>query len=102
LRHIVVFELQFLARGVRRVDDEDVGPPDKLLENLLGARRFQIGRDAALVAVVEIPLLQIICRRLRRDLVCMSPGVTARRFDFDDVGAEIRQDDGGTGRRDEA
>ena len=32
LRDIFVFELQFLARGVRRVDDEYVGPLDELLQ----------------------------------------------------------------------
>ena len=32
-----VFELQFLARGMRRIDDEYVGPPDQLLDDLLRA-----------------------------------------------------------------
>src|SRR5215471_8904016 len=85
-----------------RIDDEYVGPRDKLLDDLMGAGRLQVERDAALVAVGEMPLIGFICVRLRRDLVRMSPGVAARRFDFDDVGAEIRQDDGGAGRRDEA
>ena len=78
MRHIVVFELQFLARGVRRVDDEDVGPRDQLLEDLLGTGRFQIERDAALVAVGEMPLIGLIRARLLRDPVPMPPGVAAR------------------------
>src|SRR4029453_8333381 len=49
-----------------------------------------------------MPLIGFIRRRLRRDLVHVSPWVTARRFDLDDVGAEVRQDDRGAGRRDEA
>src|SRR6516165_6816552 len=85
-----------------RIDEEYVGPLDQLLEDLRGAGRLQVERDAALVAVGEMPLIGFICVRLRRDLVRMSPRVAARRFDFDDVGAEIRQDDGGAGRRDEA
>src|SRR6516225_10347290 len=85
-----------------RIDEEYVGPLDQLLDDLLRAGRLQVERDAALVAVGEMPLIGFICRRLRRDLVRMSPGVTARRFDFDDVGAEIRQNDGGAGRRDKA
>src|SRR6516164_1824861 len=85
-----------------RIDEEYVGPLDQLLDDLLRAGRLQVERDAALVAVGEMPLIGFICRRLRRDLVRMSPGVAARRFHFDDVGAEIRQDDGCAGRRDEA
>src|SRR6516164_10413928 len=85
-----------------RIDEEYVGPLDQLLDDLLRAGRLQVECDAALVAVGEMPLIGLIRRRLRRYLVRMSPGVAARRLHFDDVGAEIRQDDGGAGRRDEA
>src|SRR5215471_21269374 len=85
-----------------RIDDEYVGPRDQLLDDLMRAGRLQVERDAALVAVGKMPLIGLICHRLRRYLVRMSPGVTARRLHFDDVGAEIRQDDGGAGRRNEA
>jgi hypothetical protein len=54
---------------MRRVDDEHVGPFDELLENLLCARGFQIERDAALVAVGQVPGIGILRLRLRRDLV---------------------------------
>src|SRR6516225_3280886 len=60
LRDVGVFELQFLARRVRRVGHEHVGPLDELLENLLGARRLQVENDPALVAVCEMPLIRII------------------------------------------
>jgi len=60
LRDVGVFELQFLASGMRRIDDEYVGPPDQLLDDLLRAGRLQIKRDAALVAVGEMPLIGII------------------------------------------
>ena len=69
LHDIVVFELQLLACGMRRVDDEHVGPFDQPLENLLSARRFQIERDAALVAVGQVPGIGVLRLRLRRDLV---------------------------------
>src|SRR5262245_4447014 len=85
-----------------RIDDEYVGPRDKFLQNLLRAGRLQVERDAALVAVGKMPLIGVICRRLRRDLVPISPGVAARRLDLDDVGAEVGQDHRGAGRRNEA
>src|SRR5262245_7973002 len=72
---VIVFEMQFFARGVRRIDDEDVGPGDKLSENLLGAGRLQVERNAAFVAIVEMPLVRIICQRLRLNLVPISPRV---------------------------
>ena len=72
------------------------------LEDLLRARRFQIERDAALVAVGQVPRIGILRLRLRRDLVPMSPGVAGRRLDLDDVGAEVGQDHGGARTRDEA
>src|SRR6202035_457296 len=86
---------------MRGVDDEHVGPFDELLENLLGAGGFQIERDAALVAVGQVPGIRILRLRLRRNLVPYPPGVTGRRLDFDDVGAEVGQDDSGAWARDE-
>jgi hypothetical protein len=51
LRDVVIFELQFLARRMRCIDDEYVGPFDEPLENLLRARRFEIDGGAnAIVA----------------------------------------------------
>src|SRR6266567_7825689 len=49
-----------------------------------------------------MPGIGILRLRLRRDLVPMSPEVAARRLHLDDVGAEVGQDYGGTGARDEA
>ena len=68
-RDVIIFEVQLLARMVRRVDDEHVGPVDELDENLLCARRLQIERDAALVAVGEMPGIGFLGSRLDRDLV---------------------------------
>jgi hypothetical protein len=87
---------------MRRIDDEHVGPGDQLLEDPLGAGRFQIERDAALVAVGEMPLVSVICQRLRRDLMRKSPGVAVRRLHLDDVGTEVGQDHGSAGTRNEA
>ena len=102
MHDVVVFELQFLACGVRRVDDEHVGPFDELLEHRLSARRFQIERDAALVAVGQMPGIGILRQRLRRDLMPVSPEIAARRLHLDHVGAEVGQDHGGAGTGDEA
>ena len=95
LRNIVIFELQFLARRMRRVDDQHVGPFDQPLENLLGARRFQIERHAALVAIGQVPGIGVFRLRLRRDLVTMSPEVAVGRLNLDDVSAKVGQDHGG-------
>ncbi len=92
LHDVVVFELQPLARGMGRVDDEHVGPFDELLKNLLGARGFQVERQAPLVAVVQVPLIGILRLRLRRDLVRNSPELAGRRLHFDDLRSKIGQD----------
>ena len=86
---------------MRRVDDEHVGPLDQPLENLLSARRFQIERDAALVAVGQVPGIGVLRLRLRRDLVPHSPAVAGGRLHFDDIGAKVGQDHRGAGARDE-
>ena len=87
---------------MRRVDDEHVGPFHQPLENLLSARRFQIERDAALVAVGQVKGIGILRLRLRGDLVADSPHVAAGRFDFDHLGAKVGQDHRGAGPGDEA
>ena len=87
---------------MRGVDDEHVRPFDELLENLPGARVFQVERNAALVAVGEVPRIGILRLRLRRDLMPNSPHVAGRRLDLNDVGTEVGQDHGGAGTRDEA
>src|SRR5204862_8118362 len=60
---VVVFEFQPLAGGMRRVNDEHVGPFHQPLENLLSARRFQIEREPR--SEEHTSELQS-----RRDLVC--------------------------------
>src|SRR5580704_6231075 len=86
---------------MRGVDDEHIGPFDELLENLLGAGGFQIERDAALVAIGQVPGIGILRRRLRRNLVPYPPEVAGRRLDFDDVSAEVGQDHSGAWASDE-
>src|SRR5271155_3246949 len=86
---------------MRRVDDEHVGPFDELLENLLSTRGFQIERDAALVAVGQVPGIRILRLRLRWNLVSYPPEVAGRGLDFDDVGAEVGQDHRSAWARDE-
>ena len=86
---------------MRRVDNEHVGPLNQSLQHLLGARRFQIERHAALIAIGQVPGISVAGLRLRRDLVPYSPQVAIRRLHFDDVGAEVGQDHGGTGTGDE-
>ena len=86
---------------MRRVDDEHVGPFDELFENLLGRRRFQVDRHAALVAVGQVPGVGLF-RKRRRDLLPVPPELAAWRLHFDHVSAEVGQDDGGAGTSDEA
>src|SRR5258706_7097947 len=71
--HILIFELQSCARGMRRIDDEHISPFDELFENLLGARRLQIKSNAALVAIGEVPGVRILGDRLRWQVVRNSP-----------------------------
>ncbi len=87
---------------MRRIDDEHVGPFDELFDDLRCARRFQIERHAALVAVGQMPGIGILRLRLRGNLVPVSPQIAVRRLHLDHVGAEIGQDHGGAGTRDEA
>ena len=87
---------------VRRIDDEHVGPVDELEQDLLCAGRLEIERNAALVAVGEVPLIGILRLRLDRRLMPVSPRIAVRRLDLDDVGAEVGQDHGGAWSRDEA
>src|SRR5262252_221427 len=101
LHDVGVFELQFLARRVRRVDHEHVRPLAEFLKNLLSARRLQVEHDPALVAVREMKGVSVFRRRLRGKLMRVSPQVTGRWFDFDHVGAEVRENYGGAGARNE-
>ena len=100
-RDVLVFELEALARGMRRVDDHDVGPFDQPLENLHRVGRFQVDRHSALVAIVQMPEIVVPRVRLRRDLVHHSPQVAGGWLDLDDLGAEVGQDDRGARTRDE-
>ena len=74
---------------MRRVNDEHVGPFHQPLENLLSARRFQIEREAPLVAVGQVKGVRILRLRLRGDLVSDPPHIAAGRFDFDHLGAKV-------------
>src|SRR5215471_5032976 len=94
--------LNFLRAGCGVLTMNTSAHLTRLLDDLLSAGRFQIERDAALVAVGEMPLVSVICQRLRWDLVRKSPGVAVRRLHFDDVSAEIGQDHGGAGSCNEA
>jgi hypothetical protein len=49
-----------------------------------------------------VPLVGILSLRLEGHLVSIAPRIAVRRFDLDDVGAEIGQDHGGARRCDEA
>src|SRR6201999_1724677 len=102
LLDVLIFELQFFACAMRRGDDEHVGPFDEFLENLLCARRFQIERYAALVAIGQVPLIGILCLRLRRYLVTNPPHVAGRRLHLNHVSAKIGQDYRGAWTSDEA
>ena len=87
---------------MRRIDDEHVGPFDELLDDLLGGRRFQVDRHAALVAVGQVEGIGILRKRLRRDVLPVPPELAAWRLYFDHVSAEVGQDDGGARTSDEA
>src|SRR5882724_7007009 len=92
LRDIVIFELQFLARGMRCVNDEHVGPLGQPLENLLRARSFQIEGNATLVSIRQLEGIRLFRMRLGRDLLPLSPQLSLRRLDLDDFRAEVGQD----------
>src|SRR5579859_921655 len=86
---------------MRRVDDEHISPLDEFLQNLLGAWRLQIQRQAALVAVGEVPLVGDVGLRLRGDLVGVPPRIAVRGFDLDHIGAKVAEDHRGSGGGDE-
>ena len=85
-----------------RIDDQYIGPLDQPPQNALRLGRLQIERQPAFVAVVEMPGIVVLGSRLRRDLVSYPPGIAGRRFNLDDVGAEVGQDHSGSRTRDEA
>src|SRR4051812_41185960 len=99
---MVIVELEFLARGMRRVDDEHVRPPGQALDDFCRVRRFEINGYPTLVAIVQVPQVGRFGWRLRRDLVPDSPQFAFGRFDLDSVGAEVRQNPRRSGTSDEA
>src|SRR5438128_6307866 len=98
---MVIVELEFLARGMWRVDDEHVRPLGQALDNFCRVRRFEINRYPTLVAIVQMPHVGILGLRLRRNLVPDPPQFAFRWLDFDHVSAEVGQDYGGAGTGDE-
>ena len=97
MRDVLVFQLQLLARRMRRVDDEHVRPLDEAFQNLRRMWRFQIESQSPLVAIVQVPGIIIVGLGLRRNLIADSPGVTRWRFDLDNVRAKVGQDHRGAG-----
>src|SRR6476646_8761498 len=89
LRDLVIVELEFFARGMRRVDDEHVRPLGQALDNFCRVRRFEINRYPTLVAIVQVPHVGILGLRLRRNLVSDPPQFALGRFDLDHVGTEV-------------
>src|SRR6266704_1586502 len=70
---MVIVELEFLARGMWRVDDEHVRPLGQALDNFCRVRRFEINRYPTLVAIVQVPHVGILGLWLGRNLVPDSP-----------------------------
>lgn len=100
----VVFQTQLLARMRREVGHQHIGPPHQTLEYGPGAGRLEVERDAALVAVVQLPgVIDPFDMGVGRDAaertVCVAH---LRGFDLDDVGAEVTEDGGRGGPGDEA
>jgi H+/Cl- antiporter ClcA len=87
---------------MRCIDDEDVGPPNKPLENLLRTRSFQIERNSTLVSISQLEGIRLFRTRLWRDLLPVSPQLPIGRLDFDDFCAEVRQNRRRTRASDEA
>src|SRR5207245_2626461 len=102
LRDMVIVELEFLARGMWRVDDEHVRPLGQALDNFCRVRRFEINRYPTLVAIVQMPHVGILGLWLGRNLVPDSPQFALGRFDFDYIGTEFGQNDGLSGTSHEA
>ena len=102
LRNILILQLEFLARPMRSVDDEHVGPFDQALQNLPRVGRFQVQSQSTLVTVVQMPLISVFGERLRGEPVRHPPQLAHGWFDFDDIGAEVRQNHGCARTGDEA
>src|SRR5207244_11065823 len=102
LRDMVIVELEFLAGGMRRVDDEHVRPLGQALDNFCRVRRFEINRYPTLVSIVQMPYVGILGLRLRRNLVPDPPQFAFRWLDFDYVGTEVGQNHRRSGTSDEA
>src|SRR5207253_10861248 len=102
LRDMIVVEFEFLARGMRSVNDEYVRPLGQALDNFCRVRRFEINRYPALVAIVQVPHVGILGLRLRRNLVPDSPQFALGWFDLDYVGTVVGQNHRRSGTSDEA
>lgn len=92
----VVFQAQLLARPRREVRHQHIGPPHQTLEHGPGAGRLEVEREAALVAVVQLPgVVDPFDLGVGRDAaertVCVA---RVRWFHLDDVGAEVTEDGG--------
>jgi len=102
---VLVGNLQAAARRQRHVGDEHVGGVDEALQHRKSVGRFQIERDAALVARAQHPAVIVLVRALRRAGPRVQRAIAvafARWLDLDDVRAEVRQHGGGRRRGDEA
>jgi hypothetical protein len=100
----VVFQAQLLARPRREVGHQHIGPPHQTLEHGPGAGRLEVERNAALVAVVQLPgVVDSLDMGVGRDAaertVCVAH---VRGFHLDDVGAEVTEDGGRGGPGNEA
>ena len=91
-----------LAHRRREIGDEDVGLGHETAQHRLSFRLGKIERQAPLVAGLQHPRIIVLAGRVSRQIRQVPIGIAeARRFDLDDVGAEIRQHGGGRGRCDE-
>src|SRR5919109_448482 len=74
------------------VADDDVGMPDQCLENAPPSSATQLQRDGAFGRIeVEEYQAALGLRVIMGKRPLLSGGVTAGRFDFDDLRAELRQ-----------
>ena len=103
LCNIVILQLQFLARLMWSVDDQNIRPLYQTLQNLPCIGRFQIQSHSTLVAVVKMPGIIVFSHRYKKGkLVNHSPQIAVGWLDLDHVGAEVGQDHGCAGTCDEA
>ena len=77
----------------REIFQQHVGPPDQLEQQLAAFRGFQVQRDRPLVGVQHGERQGDGHARRR----AMTQRLAVRRFDLDDVGARLRQQEAGIG-----